>query len=275
MHAYISGRPEFKSNFPISLKGGLPKIIPGSLRLLMRGKDLSVIRGVLSVLAVYRVISIPGKTTVETIIGSFEGQSSTLPSYEVICNCRELFNRKKDSILKPIRLLNLGTAGPNHSVSMLGIPMDILAWSQSSLFPTLQSYLTGVPGGQDLLDIMNQDIKLLTPHFKGDKKLILGRLSEKKEAAGKIRIFAITDAITQSVFSPLSDCIFSILRRLPMDGTFDQNRPVQHLLNLHSEGLLNGETFYSYDLSAATDRLPIDFQVQVLSQLIGPSLATH
>jgi len=103
---------------------------------------------------------------------------------------------------------------------------------------------------------------------------ILGKLSEKLEAAGKVRVFAITDSITQSVFKPLSDGIFEILDSLPMDGTFDQNRPVQRLRDLWEEGTLDGQTLYSYDLSAATDRLHIAVQEQVLSRLLNKDLAT-
>jgi len=101
-----------------------------------------------------------------------------------------------------------------------------------------------------------------------DRELFLSRLSLKEEAAGKVRVFAIMDAITQTVFAPLSDSIFSILKDLPMDGTFDQSRPIKHLtdtLNVFEQG----QTIYSYDLSAATDRLPIALQVDVLSSLFG------
>jgi hypothetical protein len=116
--------------------------------------------------------------------------------------------------------------------------------------------------------LIDQEIEF-SKALRPSKPLILGRLSEKMEAAGKVRVFAITDALTQSVFKPVSDGIFKILKRLPMDGTFDQDAPVKRLLSLHKEGLLDSQTFYSYDLSAATDRLPIDFQVQVLTLLIG------
>jgi len=55
--------------------------------------------------------------------------------------------------------------------------------------------------------------------------------------------------------------LFDILSNIPSDGTFDQLRPVRKLMEAgHKE-------FYSFDLSAATDRLPIDLQVQVLSYL--------
>jgi hypothetical protein len=96
---------------------------------------------------------------------------------------------------------------------------------------------------------------------EGLSKLRLGKLSLKHEAAGKVRVFAIVDAWTQSLLSPLHDNIFRILRNIPQDGTFNQLQPIRLL---QDKGL---KDMYSYDLSAATDRLPIDLQVKVLSLL--------
>jgi len=139
----------------------------------------------------------------------------------------------------------------------------------------LYDYCRMVPGGIEFLSLMAKELDFLsTGSYTGDKDLILGRLSEKEEAAGKVRVFAITDSITQSVFRPLSDRIFKILDTLPMDGTFDQDRPVRYLKDLFREDLLNNETLYSYDLSAATDRLPISLQHQILSLMIGKEAAT-
>lgn len=95
----------------------------------------------------------------------------------------------------------------------------------------------------------------------------LGKLSLKYEAAGKVRVFAITDIWTQSVLSPLHEALFDLLKRIPQDGTFDQLKPLR---GLQLKGI---KQMYSFDLSAATDRLPIAFQVQVLSQFIGLDLA--
>lgn len=97
--------------------------------------------------------------------------------------------------------------------------------------------------------------------------LKLGKLSEKKEAAGKVRVFAITDLWTQSILDPLHCAIFSVLRRIPMDGTFDQLAPVRRLVDK------GHKAYYSYDLSAATDRLPVSLQEQILALLVGPEFA--
>jgi len=127
VQAYISGNVVLSTDKPISLKGGLPAIIPGTLRTLMRSRDLECFRGVLSVLAVYRVISIPGKAKIESILGPFEGQCPTLPSHEIRIGTTEIFSRKRDYTLKPVSLLFLGTAGPNHSPSIFGIWKDLKA----------------------------------------------------------------------------------------------------------------------------------------------------
>jgi hypothetical protein len=48
-----------------------------------------------------------------------------------------------------------------------------------------------------------------------------------------------------------------------MDGTFDQVAPIYRLQHLPQRG----RSFYSIDLSAATDRLPISMQVPVMEQV--------
>jgi hypothetical protein len=64
---------------------------------------------------------------------------------------------------------------------------------------------------------------------------------------------------------PLHTFLFEILRLIPQDGTFDQEAPLGRMSEAGSEG----KPLYSFDLSAATDRLPILFQAALLSALIG------
>lgn len=280
MQAYVSGFPILTtSEFVVGIKGGIPSIIPGTLSSKIRSRDLDVIRGVLSLLSVFRVISIPGKLKLSTITDPFKGLSSTLPQYEVFVAASELnFKRFK---LFPMSLRLLSTAGPNHPVSMLGISKDIMAWKENSeLFEHLRQFMLNAPGGTDLLSLIDSELEHLVKNRKTEtntKDLILGKLSLKQEAAGKVRVFAITDSITQSVLGPLSDGIFRLLKALPMDGTFDQDKPVRRLKDIliNRNNLGNVSKVYSYDLSAATDRLPLDFQIQVLSSLIGEDQAVR
>lgn len=91
LQAYVSGTPIFTtSEFVVGIKGGIPSIIPGTLSLGIRRKDHKIIRGVLSLLSVYRVVKIPGKLKLESITDPFKGMSTTLPLYEVIRATSEL-----------------------------------------------------------------------------------------------------------------------------------------------------------------------------------------
>jgi len=63
------------------------------------------------------------------------------------------------------------------------------------------------------------------------------------------------------MLKPLHDCLFSILKKIPMDGTFDQHAPLEVLIS----NKLVGHKFYSFDLSSATDRLPIKLQCDILN----------
>jgi hypothetical protein len=105
----------------------------------------------------------------------------------------------------------------------------------------------------------------LLPGFGGT--FSLGKLGFKVEPAGKIRVFAMVDALTQMIMAPVHRMLFSILRQLPTDGTFDQIRPAKALVE-------RGFTrFWSYDLSAATDRFPVELQRGVMTLLLGSKMA--
>lgn len=92
----------------------------------------------------------------------------------------------------------------------------------------------------------------------------LGRLGFKEEAAGKLRVFAFVDPFTQWLLKPLHNALFEILDLIPQDGTTDQLKPIKRLLSESPKGT----PFYSFDLSAATDRLPVLLQMVLLSKIL-------
>lgn len=85
-----------------------------------------------------------------------------------------------------------------------------------------------------------------------------------EDQAGKTRVVAIANYWLQTALHPVHKYIFSILKDIPMDGTFDQDKVIKHLL-VKVAG--SGQSFSCFDLSNATDRLPLDVQVQILDQL--------
>jgi len=95
-------------------------------------------------------------------------------------------------------------------------------------------------------------------------RLPMGKLGLKEEAAGKVRVFAMVDPLTQWLLAPVHKVLFSILRRIPMDGTFNQLKPLYRLIKMAQR---RGLPLYSLDLSAATDRLPVTIQAELLDYL--------
>lgn len=63
---------------------------------------------------------------------------------------------------------------------------------------------------------------------------------------------------------PIHLMLFGLLKNIPQDATFDQDRGVQMGIQL----LKKSGIAYSYDLSAATDRLPIVIQKLLIEYLI-------
>lgn len=122
--------------------------------------------------------------------------------------------------------------------------------------------LSGIKGHEGL------GIKLSGSLFKKEVQE-LGQLATKEEAAGKIRVFAMVDVWTQSALQPLHKFLFSFLKSLPNDGTHDQEASVKRCFKKSTIANCS----FGYDLSAATDRLPIALQVSILESLFGTEYA--
>lgn len=79
---------------------------------------------------------------------------------------------------------------------------------------------------------------------------------------GKNRIVAILDYWSQTALRPLHRYLFNCLRKIRQDCTFDQGSFLKKLPN-------NGDIYDSVDLTAATDRFPIDLIALILRAQLG------
>jgi len=90
------------------------------------------------------------------------------------------------------------------------------------------------------------------------------------EKGNKARVIALGDYFSQSVLYPIHNVLLGILKRIPMDSTFDQDGGADRVKALTK----GSEPCYSLDLSAATDRLPVKFLEHVISGIFqDPYLA--
>lgn len=136
--------------------------------------------------------------------------------------------------------------------------------------------------GNSLFDLYSMDevlisnIKILNPSieeeidqcklysdskYSGKERGYLRKVTAISDKELKTRIIAILDYWSQTALKPLHDSVMSNLKKFKCDFTMDQH-------GFSAKTLPQG-TRYSYDLSNATDRFPINLQHALLKELIG------
>nr|UJQ92528.1 MAG: putative RNA-dependent RNA polymerase [Mitoviridae sp.] len=90
------------------------------------------------------------------------------------------------------------------------------------------------------------------------------KLSYFSDKEGKTRVIAILDYWSQTALRPYHDLMNRLLKRIPCDQTFDQNK--------FTSASLPGP-YHSLDLSNATDRMPIKLQRRLIGWMFGEERA--
>jgi len=90
------------------------------------------------------------------------------------------------------------------------------------------------------------------------------RLSSFPDKEGKMRVIGILDYYSQIALKPLHNYLLHALGKIRQDCTLNQTKFRELVLN-------KGSIYYSVDLSAATDRFPIDIIRSVLNAQLPTS----
>jgi hypothetical protein len=134
------------------------------------------------------------------------------------------------------------------------------------VFQSIKEYIKRTDSSN--LEVVFENIEYFltrNPDISHDPNAPIGRLSFKEEAAGKLRVFAMVDVITQSLLKPLHDELFGLFKKIPNDSTHNQDKAYKYAQELS----LKYKASFGFDLSSATDRLPISSQVSILNNLYG------
>lgn len=206
-----------------------------------------------------------------------------------------------------VRYVVLMTSGPNSSRERLdktkpqdpklnpvmsrsavgNIIDDCAAWiTRPKLLESLVTILSLVRSPLLFAPIWDAALQLLSENWKGEVSITSWREGKQRglwgklgklalvEEPGKIRVVAMVDCLTQWALYPLHRFIFDkVLKSIPQDGLYDQLAPVLALIDkLRVKGR---KVVYSYDLSAATDRIPVSLQEELLAAFVSEDFAHH
>lgn len=243
--------------------------LPSSLRFLRhvvkQEKDYPIIRLVLTALYASRDLKLPVELDVKSIVAPPTHEKAVLASMKIHVQCFwkalgfNLFGRK--TVPKKVlwSKFHMSTkVNPSGRQSMWGSVAEVKSLPNS----LLESI--GTLGGSELLHKMEilRSVKSPNPLFSyfdrdSDAGSTFRKVTGIQSQEGKTRAVAILDYWSQTALRGLHQFLFRWLRRIPQDCTFDQGSFVHKLPD-------NGEPFYSVDLTAATDRFPIDLIESVL-----------
>lgn len=284
---------------------GIPRFIPAVHRIHIRSGNLFYIRLWLSLISIYRVLDFIGKLNLSTIITPSKANYN--PSEVVLAV--QSFNRGKlfDININILKSFWIGSSSPTSTKTYRRLEdgPDIQG-TYSTAFPALLVNLIAMFNNESvmkhylayaesfnikgpiidmikyLLSLHTMDLtKMNLEHLLPDHIWLeftrvkvnykdystIGKLAFKIEPAGKIRVFAMADAWTQWLLKPLHNTLFSFLRTLKTDATFDQTKVVNSFnQRITSLGI---RKVYSFDLTAATDRIPVSIQALILSTLFN------
>lgn len=248
-------------------KNGLPKVIPVIVRSkLLKDPDDFLIKAVITVLSIGRYFK-GGKPV--------DYESITAPSTPILPKDGEILLALKKMKVEVGRdipsewkfswITTAGPNGPSISSSLQDLPkfVDRFKEQVAVMLP-------------DFLKIIDKNLMYEKTHklsnllgldkFRNDS---LRKISIKDDREGKSRPFAIFDYWSQTTLSPLHDWVFSTLKKIPQDCTFNQTEGVVKIQKTESR-----KYFYSYDLKSATDRFPVELQEKVLSLIFNTDYAS-
>jgi len=158
----------------------------------------------------------------------------------------------------------LSSTGPNGQQTW-SAHLDARAWANADLlFPRLRSYLEESKLRKVAEDIIGC-IRIDSQEIKPIAKPRLGKLAVIAEWGGKTRIVGELDYWTQMALTPLHNTLNYFLKTVKADGTFDQNAIASRVQAWTNDPNME---IYSYDLTTATDRIPIEYQRDILCQLL-------
>ena len=259
-------RAKMKPIFPADMvardRDGLPKILK-DCRKIIRSSDDDFLRGILTVLQLSYLLK--GNKTPQT--SGIEEPSSITP--ETIDRFQEFMDDNSDVILKKSTLNKWKAphltvkAGPNgHALGTCGEDLELIDDSLAKAIETL--------GGEMFIPWFRMwrrspyQLKRVSAFLHRDMKIkknkTLRNLTYVDSPEGKKRVIAIFDYWSQTVLKPIHDWSFDQLKKFKSDCTFNQNR---------ARHAGNWEFADSIDLSAATDRFPLEIQKVVLNKYIG------
>lgn len=261
--SYLSGKPVYPMGIKCT-KDGIPKALGPLIKTIRKGSPPAVLQVINTILFSTRALHAGRLPDIKPIVEPPSGVLQLKAIYAADF-WRSLGYRPSQKVPRALewKKFHFTTkSGPNGHALWTSL-VDL-----SSLPETLKESLE-VLGGKKFSSTLKVILKgyyLLSPILP----VLPGRIrkiSYFPDKENKVRVIAILDYWTQTVLRYLHTYLFKVLKKIPQDCTFNQGS--------FQDKLINSKVFYSIDLTAATDRFPIEFIGQVLKGKLPSTFVNH
>jgi hypothetical protein len=256
---YLSGNPIRIPGVRVT-SSGLPKALGPLVKYIEKGASPALLQFVLTILFSTRSLKSRPELKIQPIEDPSKRSESSLGFGSLSRDFwRELGYLHKGHIPRRLRFRRFHfttKTGPfGHALAswvddLLSLPNQLTEAIKTLGGVKLTEFIDAALANKDILMGLRQEYKLVKSGYP------LRRLSYFADKEGKSRVIAIMDYFSQTVLKGLHSYLFSALRKIPQDMTFNQGA--------FKARISDWEVFYSVDLSSATDRFPIDLISDVL-----------
>jgi len=270
---FLSGNPLTRESIQeIRIrKDGIPSRLYDLIELLKSGNK-EELRFIISFLSISRTVVLKPALDLTTIVEP--GIAFDLPRNHLKSFLYTLSNTCKK---KGLRGFFVNPKFKNYHLSTktgpLGVETSKGCYEELSLLPNDLIESISTLGGPVLADHMEQvlshleGIKQVFPLTEEIKFSSIRRISYFSDPDGKTRVIALGDYWSQTALKPVHDKVFSILKCIEQDQTFDQAQGLKEL------SLLTDTEKFCYDLSAFTDRFPLKLIKEMMDIWWGPKIS--
>jgi hypothetical protein len=272
IYRHVSGKPisiSYCKSF-----NGLPSVLGPRLGLLVSRQDRTAIRQILTLLQISYLMKGTLVPKIDCIVNPSTADQNVIND---IVSFSVSYGNKifKAPPLKDWTNLHESTsAGPNGP-AVWASSKDLTLHTDETMYSLM--VLGGSEFTKYFLNIHSNshDLKYISHKLSRDfgvnakqkrtHRPTLRKVSAIPAPEGKTRVIGIFDYWSQTVLKPLHDWAFGLLKGVTTDMTFSQGD--------FKKILTHRSNYFSYDLTSATDRYPIDLQVGILSNFIGQEKA--
>lgn len=285
---HLSGEPLISKDPKVKLsRDHLPVALgQGLLRIVRRGTTAEK-RWLLTVLYSTRCLKLPVSPKVEDISDPSPSQTKLASTTSEALRYRRGFWRSLGLWQKPSEVkfswsqFHMSTkSGPNgHALwhwwlDWLALPSSLKELISSFGGPPAEQHGDSLGKIMDLYEktssyMSDVWMQIFTPKTSKNKprrgkiEVFFRAITAIPDKEGKTRVIAIGDYFSQTVLKPFHNSLFKVLRRISQDCTFDQGSFRSKMDDYRDRNLIKG-SYHSIDLTAATDRFPIEFICAVL-----------